>query len=186
MKNKVLFLLVGLVLLGASCRKSNFIGEDLIPDGDHLQSEHTDTFSVITYTALGDSVVTSQNVYYALGSLESDKFGKSTAGIYAQLRLPTNNIFFGNGSAVDSVVLTLDYAGYYGDTTQFHKVNVYRLVQPLQSGRLYYSDTKLNVINYPWAQKTLRRTSAILLRWPTVRNMQRTCASTSIISLEMS
>ena len=94
--NKAVFLLIGgLIVLTASCRKDNFIGEELLPEEDFLNSARIDTFTMITYTDIDDSIVTSQNPFYALGSMQSDIYGKSTAGIFAQLLLPANNLFFG-------------------------------------------------------------------------------------------
>ncbi len=154
MKQAVFIFIGGLLLLTAACRKSNFIGEELLPDEDFLNSERVDTFKIVTYTDLNDSVVTSQNIFYALGSLTSETYGKSMAGIYTQVKLPTNNLYFGESPVVDSVVVTLDYAGYYGDTTATHSVNVYRMYERMQPGRLYYSDKKFHVLPVAIGHKT--------------------------------
>lgn len=152
--NKAVFLLIGgLIVLTASCRKDNFIGEDLLPEEDFLNSARIDTFTMITYTDIDDSIVTSQNPFYALGSMQSDIYGKSTAGIFAQLLLPANNLFFGDNATVDSVVLTLDYASYYGDTTATHCVSVYRMTEPLFSNRNYYSNQKFHYMPVPIGKK---------------------------------
>ncbi|MFZ1592916.1 MAG: DUF4270 domain-containing protein [Chitinophagales bacterium] len=152
--NKAVFLLIGgLIVLTASCRKDNFIGEELLPEEDFLNSARIDTFTMITYTDIDDSIVTSQNPFYALGSMQSDIYGKSTAGIFAQLLLPANNLFFGDNATVDSVVLTLDYASYYGDTTATHCVSVYRMSEPLFNNRNYYSNQKFHYLPIPIGKK---------------------------------
>ncbi len=143
-----------MLALTQSCRKQNFIGEELIPDEDLFNSERIDTFNIITYTDFDDSVVTSQNVFYTIGSINSEIYGKSTAGIYAQLLMPTNNLNFGTDSILDSIVLTLDYAGYYGDEEAEHSISVYRMIERMESGRLYYSDTRFHVMPIPIGKKT--------------------------------
>ncbi len=152
--NKVVYLLIGgLIVLAASCRKDNFIGEELLPEEDFLNSTRVDTFKMITYTDYDDSVVTSQNPFYALGSMTSEFYGKATAGIFAQVVLPANNLFFGDNPHVDSVVLTLDYASYYGDTTATHCVSVYRLTEPMRNNRNYYSNQQFHHLNIPVGKK---------------------------------
>jgi len=140
--------IVGLFTLAESCRKPNFIGEELLPEEDFLNSERSDTFQVITYTVPDDSVVTSQNVFYTMGSINSPVYGKSTASIYTQLLLPSNNLNFGTTPDVDSIILTLDYAGYYGDLNSTHSVSVYRMNQVMEKGRLYYSDSKFKSLPF--------------------------------------
>ncbi|HMU69057.1 MAG TPA: DUF4270 family protein, partial [Chitinophagales bacterium] len=154
MNRALTLLMCGCIVILTSCDKDNFIGKDLLPDEDFLNSEQIDTFKIITYTDFDDSVVTSQNVFYALGSLDNQRYGKATASIYSQVLLPANNLFFGDAPEVDSVVLTLDYSGYYGDTTLYHSLNVYRMSEPMQSGRNYHSDDKFRHIPVPIGRKS--------------------------------
>ena len=146
MKNAALIIVGGLMILTASCRKSNFIGEELLPEEDFLNSTRVDTFKIVTYTETDDSVVTSQNVFFALGSISSERYGNSTGNIYSQVMLPTNNLFFGDAPGIDSIVVTMDYAGYYGDTEARHTVSVYRMIERMESGKLYYSDARFHVL----------------------------------------
>lgn len=153
--NRVLFLVMcGCLIILASCDKDNFIGRELLPDEDLLNSTQVDTFRVVTWTDRDDSVVTSQNVFYALGALNNERYGKSTASIYAQVRLPAANLFFGDEPGVDSVVITLDYSGYHGDTSVLHNVNVYRLTEPMFSGRNYHSDDRFRYMPVPVGKKS--------------------------------
>jgi hypothetical protein len=152
--NKAVFILLGgLIVMTASCRKDNFIGEELLPDSDLLNSTRVDTFTMITYTDVDDSTVTSQNAFYALGSIESEFYGKTTAGIFTQMRLPANNLFFGDNPVVDSVVLMIDYASFYGDTNSTQNISVYRMIEPLKSNRNYYSDQKFKHLPIPVGKK---------------------------------
>jgi hypothetical protein len=151
--NRAFLMMCGCLIILASCDKDNFLGKDLLPEEDLLNSIQVDTCKIITYTAYDDSVVTSQNIYYALGSLKNDRYGESTASIYSQLRLPAANVFFGESVGIDSVVLTLDYALYHGDTTALHTVNVYRMSEPMSSSRNYYSDVKFRTLPIPIGRK---------------------------------
>ena len=145
---------MGMITLSESCRKPNFIGDELLPEEDLLNSSRIDTFQIITYTDYEDSVVTSQNTFYALGSLNSDVYGKSTAGIYTQIKLPTNNLNFGEGAEIDSIVLTMDYSAFYGDAEAQQSISVYRMTEHMQPGRLYYSDTRFHVLPVALGKKT--------------------------------
>lgn len=129
-----------------SCRKATLLGDELIPDSDFLHSQRQDTFSIITNTLLDDSIVTSFNIFHALGSLEDDSLGKTSANIYTQILMPTNNLNFGADAVIDSVVLILDYAGLYGDTTATHSVRVFKMLDDIETSTLYFSDSRLHYL----------------------------------------
>lgn len=156
MKKVSFFLICGVIssIIFFSCRKSTLIGDELIPQSDYLFSERTDTFSIITNTLLDDSSATSFNFFFGLGSLNSSVFGKTAANIYTQIVLPTNNLFFGVDAVVDSVVLMLDYATIYGDSTANQSVNVFKLLDDIDPTRVYYSNSKLHELRIPVATKT--------------------------------
>ena len=136
-------LLLLMMLAAAACRKPTLIGDDLIPPDDYLYSERQDTFSVFTTVLRDDSAVTSNNLFFPLGSLDEEEVGRSTASLYMQVNLPTNNLFLGNNPVLDSLVLVLDYAGLYGDSMAQHSFNVYKVIEPLYASKLYYSDSKV-------------------------------------------
>lgn len=137
------FLLILITLAAAACRKPTLLGDELLPSEDFLYSERQDTFTVITTVLRDDSAITSYNLFYPLGSLDQEEVGKSTAAVYLQANLPTNNLFLGENPVIDSLVLVIDYAGMYGDTTSQHSLNVFKVIEPFSSSRVYYSDTKL-------------------------------------------
>lgn len=122
------------------------LGEYLIPPYDQLHSQRQDTFTIITTILPEDSAITSFNVFYALGSLNNNEFGKSSAAIYTQINLPTNNLYLGPNAMVDSIVLNLDYAGLYGDTLSKHTVNVYKMVDRFTTTIPYFSDSKFHFL----------------------------------------
>ena len=122
------------------------LGQDLIPPYDQLHSQRQDTFTIITTILPDDSAITSFNIFYALGSLNNNDFGKTSAGIYTQINLPTNNLYLGPNAAVDSIVLILDYASLYGDTTSIHTVSVYKMLDRFITTIPYFSDAKFHYL----------------------------------------
>lgn len=149
----------GFLLLTGACRKPTFIGDDLIPGEDYLSSQRIDTFTIKTYTLPDDSAVTSVNLFYSLGSMadqndgEGHSFGKTTASMYSQILLPTNDLNFGTNPHADSLVLTLDYAALYGDSTARHSLTVYKMLDQIQSQLLYHSDARFHINPVPVGKK---------------------------------
>ena len=148
----MLLLLATLTLLGA-CRKPTLLGDELIPPDDFLASERQDTFTVITRLLPEDSAVTSFNLFFPLGSLDQPLVGKSTAALYVQPVLPTNNLFLGNSPVPDSIVLVLDYAALYGDTNALHTINVFKVIEDFPRNQTYRSDRKLLQLPAPLGRK---------------------------------
>ncbi|HET8962997.1 MAG TPA: DUF4270 family protein, partial [Chitinophagales bacterium] len=132
--------------ISQSCKRPTMLGEDLIPPYDQLHSQRQDTFTIITTNLPDDSAITSFNVFYALGSLNNTDFGKSSAGIYTQVNLPTNNLYLGPNAVVDSIVLNLNYGGFYGDSTSTQTVNVYKMVDRFITTIPYFSDAKFHYL----------------------------------------
>ncbi|MFN3939667.1 MAG: DUF4270 domain-containing protein [Chitinophagales bacterium] len=140
----VIGLLLVLAVLSQTCRKPTMLGDYLIPPYDKLNSERQDTFTIITTILPDDSAITSFNVSYVLGSVNNTDFGKASAHIYAQVNLPTSNLYLGPNAFIDSVVLILNYAGLYGDSTASHTVNVYKMLDRFNTTIPYYSDTRFH------------------------------------------
>lgn len=155
LKNKIntksvwrrVYLLSATFLLGllvfSSCKKQyNTQGKDTLGSGDILGSITVDTFDLKTFTTSSDSIISSGRPYGLLGSYNDPDFGKFEAGFYTQLRLSGENPNFGDVSqiVVDSLVLGLEYAGYYGEIGP-QNVEVYRLSDTLSKSTTYYSFT---------------------------------------------
>ncbi len=116
-----------LSLLALNCTKldTTDIGSDLLPAVDNV---HTfETFLDINSTQgifTDDSTKVSRGDDFALGYIGFDPlFGKTTANIYMQLKPPFYPYSFGSngdtitgpGLGLDSIVLCLKYAGFWGD-----------------------------------------------------------------------
>lgn len=128
----------------ASCKKEDSsIGVDLIAN-DLLHARFTDTTTLVTHTVREDSnkYVTSGLQTYQLGNYDDPIFGNTTASIYTQLFLSSNNVSFGTNPIFDSVVLTLATKSFYGSNDPI-TFKVHELIDALSTDSLYYSNSAL-------------------------------------------
>ncbi len=126
-----------------SCKKKeSYIGKNSINQNELLNSTQIDTLTLKTYTKVEDSVQTSNLSSGILGSYNDPVFGTFKAGFYTQLRLPAVNPSFGdvNSIKIDSFVLGLKYAGFYGDFTP-QKYEVFQLTSDLDTSSKYYTSS---------------------------------------------
>lgn len=126
-----------------ACKKvDSQLGANALDSADLLHSTQVDTFSLITYTAVSDSIITSKPAYSLLGSYRDPKFGSFNAGFYTQLRLSSLSPNFGDLSTitVDSLVLGLRYTGYYGNLNP-QTVEVFQLTESISIDSSYYAFT---------------------------------------------
>lgn len=127
-----------------SCKKAETVGLEVLPEEDRLQGEFTDTISIIAHTLREDSILTDERTLHILGRHNDPIFGLSTASIYTQLVLESVNPDFGTSPTLDSVVLSLAYAGYYADIMKLggeQSFSVHRVIQDIADS-LYSDDTR--------------------------------------------
>jgi len=142
-------------LLFTTCKKeNNALGLEIQPPGDKLNVFSTDTTSVIAYSQIVDSVKTDETSVSLLGSILDPVFGKSTASFFTQLRLSQSAVSFGTNPVLDSLILSLKYKGYYGDTNAVMTVRVFELAEQIQIDSQYYSQQSVAVKETLLGQKT--------------------------------
>jgi hypothetical protein len=137
----VLFLFL---MIFNSCKKADTVGLEVLPEEDRLQGEYTDTITIIAHTVLEDSLLTSGTTFHILGSHNDPIFGLTTASIYSQFVLESVDPDFGTSPTLDSVVLSLAYAGHYSDIMKLggeQSFSVHRVTQDI-SDSLYSDDTR--------------------------------------------
>ncbi len=122
-----------------SCKEPDEIGLDVLPDSDLLGFVFTDSVSVFSRTILEDSLRTDELTTQVLGSIYDPAFGKHSASVFTQALLAGTPSFSGITTA-DSLVLSLAYRGFYGDTTLSQTINVYRMTEDLFIDSAYYSN----------------------------------------------
>lgn len=141
MKKKYLALTLGTIITSLlilfSCRKINEateLGGNLIPPVDNIHTFDTtldvqvfnDSFTVVT-----DTTRAFPGFQHFLGQINSDPFfGKTDARMFFELKPSSYRFTFADmpdSLHIDSVVLVLDYAQTYGDSTIPQTVNVYEV-----------------------------------------------------------
>ena len=130
-----------LFFIFASCKKKDSAaGKDLMNPEDLLNSAQVDTFTLNTFSIAEDSLISDNPAYAVLGSYNDPKFGTVNANFYTQLRLSGLNPNFGDISTItiDSVMLGLEYAGFYGEFSS-QKVEVYEMTETINIDSVYYS-----------------------------------------------
>lgn len=121
------------LLYGATgCNKSTILGSGLIPPGDFVNAQDTVINGVIANNILryDSSILNGRNAYNKiLGSITTDPvFGRTHAFVFTQVSLPKSAFTFdGTGQTLDSVVLSLSYSGYTGDSSTPQTFRVYRM-----------------------------------------------------------
>ena len=111
---------------------------------DEIGTEFNDTTTIVAYSILEDSIMTSKLSANIVGNLHDPVFGDSKASIYAQFALGGSSVNFGTNPVVDSVVLTLQLSSYYGDTNSRVGIRVYRLTEDMSSDEKYYHFSTLS------------------------------------------
>ncbi|TSJ41543.1 DUF4270 family protein [Fluviicola chungangensis] len=123
-----------------SCKKtSSKFGTEALNVDDLLAAGGVDTFQLKTSSVLFDTLATDNQVYGTLGAYHDPKFGIVNASIYTQFSI-AGSISMGTAPIVDSVVLSLNYGGYYGklDPQTFE---VYQLADALHKDSVYKRNT---------------------------------------------
>lgn len=124
-------LLLALIVCLLSCKKEyNSIGLNM---ADDLLGTTMETFGVKAWSVLHDTINTTNMSSQQLGELHDPVFGKTTASVYAQFLQSGSTPYFGEDPVIDSIVLTLQTANYYGDTTAALRFEVYELNEDLST-----------------------------------------------------
>lgn len=136
---------IGFLMLSfVACKEdAGSIGLDIQPQDEYLNTDYFDSTTVIAHSALHDSLISSNVPINMLGYLDDHDFGKTQAGLYTQFRLSAFSKIFGEQTTVDSMVLTLAYNGYYGDTLSSLLIRVYELDEDMLAGTRYYTKSSL-------------------------------------------
>jgi predicted small secreted protein len=159
------FVLLTCVLLTSCKDEHSSIGEDIL--GNLVDTEFTDTITLQAYSVLEDTINTTNTSANILGHISDPVFGKSSAGIFTQLALSGSAVNFGSNPVIDSVILTLQLSGYYGDTNSNVGFRVHQLNEALDSETKYYQNSTVNYdptpLNYSLTGYSIRPNSSIVV-----------------------
>ncbi len=139
-----------MAVLATACKEEdNRVGGTLRPS-DVIR---TDTIDAIqAFSIAEDSIRTSKMSAEVFGWVDDPVFGTVRSHLYMQFRLSANAVDFGAGAELDSVVLSIPYAGFFGDTSYRLQIGVYELDEPMHKDSSYYSVRDLAVQPVPLAK----------------------------------
>lgn len=165
--NKHFIPLILATLLGffASCQHGiSSIGLGLV---DEVGTDFSDTTTLVAYSVMEDTIVTTNLSANILGNIHDPIFGDSRATIYSQFALSGSSVNLGENPVVDSVVLTLQISSYYGDTNSSVGIRVYRINEDLSSENKYYQNSTVNYdptpLNYSLTSYTIRPQTPVIV-----------------------
>jgi len=132
-----------------SCTDPQVIGLEIQPETDKITiSSLNDDSPFIASTQKVDSVRSSQTVYALLGKYESTSLLDAEASFSTHLRLSDNAVDFGSEPLLDSAIITLVYAGYYGDTSIEMSIDVNQLNEDIFDTTTYFSNYSVSTIPF--------------------------------------
>ena len=152
LKKSILFGWVLLALLATACKEEdNKVGGSLRRD-DVVRVDTLD--DIRAFSMAEDSIRTSKMSAEIFGWVEDPLFGTVRSDLFMQFRLSANAVDFGAGAELDSVVLSIPYAGFFGDTACRLHVGVYELDEMMHKDSAYYSTRSLATLNRQLAAST--------------------------------
>tara|TARA_B110000046_G_scaffold106737_1_gene114165 strand:+ start:22906 stop:24255 length:1350 start_codon:yes stop_codon:yes gene_type:complete len=150
---KVLLLSASFLFLLQACKKDGA----LVPEFEEntIFSFFSDTTNIITKVKRSDplEIAATEIPTGLVGEYRDSSFGYTKSSIQIQPLLSTNALVFSNSGEtvqVDSVILSLEYGGYFGDSSIAQTFNVFRIDEELDSAT-YRSNTRISVQSVPLA-----------------------------------
>jgi hypothetical protein len=133
-------------LLFACTDKPDQVGLGLQPTSIELSVIFDDASGLLVHSLREDSVRTDANVIKTgtLGSMLDPVMGKTTGEIFSQFRLEENGHNFGTDPVLDSLVLSLSYSSFYGDSLTSQTVKVFQLDADMNPDTAYYSNQTIS------------------------------------------
>jgi hypothetical protein len=154
-KQDLLTLLISLFILSA-CNNPDNIGLEVDPDYA-VNGVLTEASAITTRTVAEDTVNTTALKKYPLGYMKDPVFGTTEANVALSLTLPANNQTFGTNPVLDSAVLVLKYADFYGDSLQSrYQIDVHQLQTPLNANVAYSNRSIFGFNNTVIGTKSVR------------------------------
>ena len=150
-------------LLTFSCTDPNLIGLEVQPPSDGITVTLSSAKNNLKLSTISeDSLRSDETSALLLGTIKSDYiFGESRADFATQFQLPFNNVDVGSSDTltVDSVILSLSYAGIYGENNQLFDITVNELSESIFKDSVYYSNQEITFdVNTVYSQTTIVNT----------------------------
>lgn len=159
------------------CKKtSSPYGSEALSVEDLLASGGKDTFQLKTTSVLFDTLNTDNQIFGTVGAMHDPKFGIVNASVYTQFTISgAINMDASPAPIIDSVVLSLNYGGYYGklDPQTFE---VYELTDTLSVTSDYKrtstkTTTGIDLVDPASATQTPNTTAKVILATDTATEL---------------
>ena len=186
---KVIILSASFLFFFLACKKEGELNPDFV---DNLSAAlYTDSVSIFSKTVTGEAFPSDRVATGLLGVYQDSSFGKTTASLYLQPLLPSNALLLSNPGEqiiMDSIILSLQYSSWFGDTTVLQTIDVYELDEGLNINTTYFSDTSINTLPTPLGSKAFlpRPRQGIRINQPNATDGMYTVALNSQVRIRLS
>jgi len=124
---------MAVAILFTACKKEwNELGSQLVVSDD-LELFSFDEQEIKISVVKEDSLRSLNSSTSYIGYLNDPYFGNTSASLYTEFRIPSTDIDFGLSAQADSIVLSLDIAGYYGDTLSPLTISVREMLETIET-----------------------------------------------------
>jgi len=145
LKISVLFLLI---CLFSACKKNwNELGSQLIAT-ENITVLSFDSLKIKASIHKEDSLSSLNTSSYFLGSFTDADFGSTNASIYTEFRMPSSDVVFGENAQADSIVLSFQIEGFYGDTSSALNISVKEMLEEITSSTTDSSGQDSSIVIY--------------------------------------
>ena len=145
LKISVLFLLI---CLFSACKKNwNELGSQLIAT-ENITVLSFDSLKIKASIHKEDSLSSLNTSSYFLGSFTDADFGSTDASIYTEFRMPSSDVVFGENAQADSIVLSFQIEGFYGDTSSALNISVKEMLEEITSSTTDSSGQDSSIVIY--------------------------------------
>lgn len=129
-----------LIILNSCEEDPTFLGRDLLPPTDDINTKFTEDIFIETRVTEGEPQLTSLRSRLLLGSYNDPNFGFSKADFMTKFAAGDTTV--PEQIDIDSLVLRFNVEGFYGDTSSLQTLRVFEMTDSLESDKVYYSDKR--------------------------------------------
>jgi len=137
-----------LICLFSACKKNwNELGSQLIAT-ENITVLSFDSLKIKASIHKEDSLSSLNTSSYFLGSFTDADFGSTDASIYTEFRMPSSDVVFGENAQADSIVLSFQIEGFYGDTSSALNISVKEMLEEITSSTTDSSGQDSSIVIY--------------------------------------
>jgi hypothetical protein len=134
--------------LFSACKKNwNELGSQLIAT-ENITVLSFDSLKIKASIHKEDSLSSLNTSSYFLGSFTDADFGSTDASIYTEFRMPSSDVVFGENAQADSIVLSFQIEGFYGDTSSALNISVKEMLEEITSSTTDSSGQDSSIVIY--------------------------------------